>query len=210
MVDHDEPKYQIPSPYGLTDAIISTAERYSGCFLRHSTILAQSTDDVLQIIYGNEISIVEQPISVGHCISADSRMSKGFADFLSHKILGLQSTCRKAELFMRQVFPLWDSTGRRSIYNLKAKERFSDKPSLSTLSKTLESIKAHAKEHSVSTNAIPKIGCGLGQMKRQEDMKLLQVVFVYAAVQIVVHTLDENGVHAMSSEGDAGYYADDE
>ena len=41
-------------------------------------------------------------------------------------------------------------------------------------------------------------------------MKLLQDIFAYADVQFVVYTLEENGVHALSSEGDADFSADDE
>ena len=121
VVDRDEPKYQIRSPYELTNAIISTDERYNDCFLLHSTVPAQNSDDFLQIVYGTEDSILQQPNSIGHCISADARMSKGFADFLSHRIPGLRSTCRKAKLFMGQVFPFWDATGKRYIYNLVTK-----------------------------------------------------------------------------------------
>ena len=33
VVDRDEPKYQIRSPYELTNAIFSTDERYNDCFL---------------------------------------------------------------------------------------------------------------------------------------------------------------------------------
>ena len=41
-------------------------------------------------------------------------------------------------------------------------------------------------------------------------MKLLRDVFAYADVQLVVYTLEENGVYALSAEGDAEFYADDE
>ena len=82
VVDRDEPKYQIRSSYELTNAIISTDERYNDCFLLHSTVSAQSSDEFLKIIYGKAESILQQPNSIGHCISADARMSKGFADFL--------------------------------------------------------------------------------------------------------------------------------
>ena len=105
VVDQDESQYQIRSPYELTNAIVSTDERYNDCFLLHSTVPAQSSDEFLQIIYGTEESILQQPNSIGHCISADARMSKGFANFLSHRIPGLRSTCRKAKLFTGQVFP---------------------------------------------------------------------------------------------------------
>ena len=54
VVDRDEPKYQIRSPYELTNAIISTDERYNDCFLLHSTVPAQSSDDFLQITRSEE------------------------------------------------------------------------------------------------------------------------------------------------------------
>ena len=135
---------------------------------------------------------------------------KGFADFLSHRIPGLRSTCRKAKLFIRQVNPFWDSTGKCYIYNLVTKEKFCDKPNLSTLSKTLEAMKIHATMNGISTIAIPKLGCGLDQMNWQEVVKLLRDIFAYADVKLVVYTLEENGVHALSAEGDAEFYADDE
>ena len=95
-------------------------------------------------------------------------MSKGFADFLSHRLPALRSTCGKAKFFMGQVFPFWDSTGKRYIYNLVTKERFCDNSDLSTVSKTFEAMKNHASTNGVSTIAIPQLGCGLDQMKWQE------------------------------------------
>ena len=52
VVDQDEPKYQIRSPYELTTAIISTDEQNNDFFLLHSTVPAQSSDEFLQINYG--------------------------------------------------------------------------------------------------------------------------------------------------------------
>ena len=101
-------------------------------------------------------------------------------------------------------------TGKRYIYNLVTKEWFCDKPNLSTLSETLEAMKIHASTIGFSTIAIPKLGCGLDQMKWQEVVELLRDVFAYADVQTVVYTLEENGVYALSAEGDADLYADDE
>ena len=185
-------------------------DRYNDCFLLHSTIPSQSGDEFLQIVYGNENSIIQQPISIGHCISADAKMSKGFADFLSHKLPGLRPTCKKAKLFVGQVFPFWDSTSRRYIYNLVTKQRFFDKPDLSTLLTTLEAMKFHAAMHGVTTIAIPKKGCGLDQMNWQKVVKLLRDVFAYSDIHVVVYTLESHGVHTMSSEGDPKFYAEDE
>ena len=187
MVDRDEPQYQIRSPNELTNDVISTDERYIDCFLFHSTVPAQSSDNFLQIIYGTEASIIHKPNSIGHCISADARMSKGLADFLSRRIPSLRSTNRKAKLFMGQVYQFWDSTGKRYFYNLVTTKRFCDKPNLSTLSKTLEATKIHASTNGVSTIAIHKHGCGLDLMNWQEVVKLLRDIFAYADVQLVVY-----------------------
>ena len=70
-------------------------------------------------------------------------------------------------------------------------------------------MKIHASTNGVSTIAINELGCGLDQMNWQEVVELLRDIFAYADVQIVVYTLEENGVRALSTEGDAEFYADD-
>ena len=100
---------------------------------------------------------------------------------------------------------LWDSTGKRYIHNLVTKEINPDKPNLSTLSKTIEARRIHASTSGVSTIAIPKLGCGLDQMILQEVVKLLRDIFAFSDVQIVLYTLEEHGVHALSGKGDAEF-----
>ena len=111
--DENEPRYQIRDPYELTSAILSTKERYNDCFLLYSTILSQLPGEFLQIVYGNKNSILQQPNSIGHCISVDAQMSKGFAQFLSERAPRLRRTCRRANLLKDQVFPFWDSSSRQ-------------------------------------------------------------------------------------------------
>ena len=207
--DKDEPRYQIRDPYELTNAILLTNEQYNDCFLLHSFIPSQLPDEFLQIVYGNENSILQQPNSIGHCISADAQMSKGFAQFLSGRVPRLRRTCGRANLFKDQVFPFWDSSSRRYIFNLVTKEKYSDKPDLQTLATTLQSMQSHSTMHGVSTIAIPKIGCGLDQMNWQDVVKLLRDIFAYSDVQIVVYSLDEHAIDAMSAKGDPEFYAED-
>ena len=87
------------------------------------------------------------------------------------------------------------------------KEKYSDRPDLQTLATTLQKLQAHAKKHGVSTIAIPKIGCGLDQMNWQDVVKLLRNIFASSDIQIVVYSLDEHAIHAMSAEGDPEFYA---
>ena len=71
-------------------------------------------------------------------------------------------------------------------------------------------MKIHASMSSVSSIAIPKLGWALDQMNWQDVVKLLRDNFACADVQLVVYTLEENGVHALSAERDAKFCADDE
>ena len=210
VLDEDEPKYQIRDPFELTNAILTTNGQYNDCFVLHSTIPSQLSDEFLQIVYGNENSILEQPNSIGHCISADAQMSKGFAQFLSERVPRLSRTCRRAHLLKDQVFPFWDSSSRRYIYNFVTKEKYSDKLDLKTLATTLQNMQAHATMHGVSTIAIPKIGCGIDHMNWQDVVKLLRNIFAYSAIRIVVYSIDEHAIHAMSAEGDPEFHAKDE
>ena len=90
------------------------------------------------------------------------------------------------------------------------KEKYSDKPDLQTLATTLQNMQAHATLHGVSTIAIPKIGCGLDQMNWQDLVKLLRDIFAYSEIQIVVYSLDEHAIDAMSAEGDPKFCVEDE
>ena len=71
-------------------------------------------------------------------------------------------------------------------------------------------MKSHARLYGVFTIAILKTGCGLDHMNWQEVVKLLRDISAYSKIRIVVYTLEENGVHALSSEGDPDFYAEDE
>ena len=208
--DKDEPQYQVRDPYELTNAILSTNEQYNDCFLLNSTIPSQLPDEILQIVYGNENLVLEQPNTIWHCISADAQMSKGFAQFLSERVPRLRRTCTRANLLKDQVFPFWDASSRRYIYNFVTKEKYSDKPDLQTLAITLQNMQAHATMHGVVSIAVPKIGCGLHQMNWQDVVKLLRDIFAYSDIQIVVYSLDEQAIHAMSAEGVSELYAEEE
>ena len=162
--DTDKPKYQVLDPYELTNAFLSTNEQFNDRFLLHSTIPSQSRDEFLQIVYENKNSILDQPNSIGQCISAEAQMSKGFAQSSSERVPRLSRTCRRANFFTDQVFPFWDSSSRRYIYNVVTKENFLDKLDLQTLATTLQNMQAHATIHGISTIVIQKIGCGLDQM----------------------------------------------
>ena len=47
-------------------------------------------------------------------------------------------------------------------------------------------------------------------MNRQDVVKLRRAIFAYSDAQIVVYSLDEHAIHAMSAERDPEFYAEDE
>ena len=71
-------------------------------------------------------------------------------------------------------------------------------------------MSVHACTKGVSTIAIPKFGSGLDQVKKRKVVNLLRYIFAYPDAKTVVYILEENGFHAMSTESDAEYSADDE
>ena len=62
MSDNDETKYQVRDHFEPTNAILLTNEQYNDCFLIHSTIPSPSSEEFLQIVYGNENLIVRRRI----------------------------------------------------------------------------------------------------------------------------------------------------
>ena len=90
------------------------------------------------------------------------------------------------------------------------KEKYSDRPDLQTLARTLQKMQAHATRHGISPIVISIIGYGLDQMNWQDVVKLLRDIVAYSDIQIVVYSLDEHAMHAMSAEGDPDFYAEDE
>ena len=71
-------------------------------------------------------------------------------------------------------------------------------------------MQAHATMHGVSAIVKSKIGCGLDQMNWRDVVKLLRDILALSDIQIVIYSLDEHAVHAMSTEGDLDIYAEDE
>ena len=100
-------------------------------------------------------------------------MSKGFAQFPSKRVPRLKRVCRRANLLKDQAFAYWDPSPKRFKYNLVTKEKYTDKPNLSTLATTLHNMQAQATMHKVSAIVTPKIGYGLNQINWQNVIKLL-------------------------------------
>ena len=149
MVDRDEPKQQIRSPYDFTNTIISTDERYNDCFPYIQQFQPRAVTNFYKSSMELKIQSIIDPFQWDIAFLLTLEWVKVLRTSFSQRTPSLRSNCRKAKFHMGQVYPLWDSTGKRYIYNLATKERFCEKPDLSTLYETLEAMKIHE-----STNGV--------------------------------------------------------
>jgi len=81
--------------------------------------------------------------------------------------------------------------GKRYIYNLVTKEKYSDKPSYESLRKSLEEMKVHCLAHGVESISMPRIGCGLDSLSWPAVRTLIKNVFQLETVRITVYQLGE-------------------
>jgi O-acetyl-ADP-ribose deacetylase (regulator of RNase III) len=130
-------------------------------------------------------------VSLAHCISKDCRLGKGIAKIFRDKF-GRIDELKKSGTDIGGVATLMD--GKRFIYNLVTKAKYSDKPTYESLRQSLESMRSHAIKNGVAEIAVPKIGCGLDGLQWNAVRTLVKNVFLKDKISITVYTLDDNPV----------------
>ena len=138
--------------------------------------------DGIRITIRNDDTIFENQTAIAHCISADAKMSKGFAETISNRINGLQDYCYKSKVFVGSVIPFWDNNAKRFIYNLVTKNKFFEKPTRTSL----ENMRGHALLNNVHIITMPKIGCGLDKLSWNKILKILKDTFTDSGVLIQI------------------------
>ena len=124
--------------------------------------------------------------SLCHCISRDYRLGKGIAKLFREKF-GRIEELKKSEANIGGIAVLAD--GRRFIYNLVTKEKYSDKPTYESVRKSLEAMKAHALSHNVASISMPLIGCGLDGLSWPAVRTLIKNVFQLEKMKITIYYL---------------------
>ena len=81
--------------------------------------------DKLQVLNGNDETIFQANTAIAHCISADAKISKGFAETFCRRVNGLQEYCRKTKAIVGSFLAYWDLESNNFIYNLVTKSNFS-------------------------------------------------------------------------------------
>ena len=97
---------------------------------------------------------VGKDVSLAHCISEDCRLGKGVAKIFRERF-GRVDEIQKMGKGVGEVAAV--RHGSRYVYNLVTKPKYSDKPTYESLRKSLEAMRAHAKDNSVKEIAMPKV-----------------------------------------------------
>ena len=75
----------------MVNSILTENDQYNECFLLHSTVPCEyDLQDKIQILNGNDETIFQANTAIAHCVSADAKMSKGFAETICCRVNGLQ------------------------------------------------------------------------------------------------------------------------
>ena len=77
----------------------------------------------------------------------------------------------------------------RYVYYLVTKKKYNSKPTYNTLKRSLYKMKAHAEAQGVTTISMPKIGCGLDNLKWKFVFPLIKQVFANTDININIFYL---------------------
>lgn len=138
-------------------------------------------------------NLLNQKNIIAQCISFDCVMGAGIAKLICEKYPGMRKTLKAFIRVNELSWPtaiLYESK-EGSVINLITKERYFMKPTYETLEKALLVMKEVCIENSISTVAIPKLGCGLDKLTWEKVEKLLHSVFDNMDITFRVITLKD-------------------
>ncbi|XP_014677685.1 PREDICTED: O-acetyl-ADP-ribose deacetylase 1-like isoform X2 [Priapulus caudatus] len=121
--------------------------------------------------------------SLAHCISEDCACSRGIALEFKNRFAGI-SELRKQGKEVGDIAVVKD--GNRYLYNMVTKKKFCDKPTIEDLEKCLVQLRNCCRQDGVTNLAMPKIGCGLDELKWFNVRLMIQNVFEQESIKITI------------------------
>lgn len=144
----------------------------------NNTLIIETSQDLFE---------VPKEYSLAHCVSRDFKMSAGIALQFRDKFNNVKDLISQ-EKQLYEIAKLKQND--RLIYYLITKENYYDKPSYESLYRTLINLSKEIEKDKITKLAIPKLGCGLDRLKWSEVKKMLNHIFTYSNVEILVCTND--------------------
>lgn len=124
--------------------------------------------------------------ALAHCIGEDCNMDAGIAGLFKRKygcVEELQN--QKKEVGSFAVL----QKDQRHVYYLITKKLASDKPMYDDLQNSLKAMKDHCVDNGILRISMPKIGCGLDDLKWDKVSAIIQEAFKSTNIIITVYSL---------------------
>ncbi|KAK3912018.1 ADP-ribose glycohydrolase OARD1 [Frankliniella fusca] len=126
--------------------------------------------------------------SLAHCVSSDLKMGAGIAVLFRRKF-GRVEYLKNQEKSVGEVAYLRD--GPRFIFYLITKQWFYDKPTLTTLLRSLLEMRDLCDRFGVRKLAMPRIGCGLDGLQWPIVYEMITEVFSHRGMEVTIYTLPD-------------------
>lgn len=134
-------------------------------------------------VYG-DLFKVQSDVSLAHCVSADMKMNKGIASIFKKTFLHIDELLK----YKPQIGKCYYLNDRkRKIFYLITKQNYYDKPNYSILEESLRHLKRLCHHLDIQKLAMPKIGCGLDQLKWEIVERIIDEVFDQSSVSLTVN-----------------------
>lgn len=127
-------------------------------------------------------------VNIAHCISADFRLSKGFA-------LNLVSKFPEIKFFRGSRFGqniIVTEVREKKIINLITKAKYYLKPTYLSLERSLRSLREYLTINNEKEIHCPKLGCGLDGLNWTVVFSILHKVFLNSGIIIFIHTISRS------------------
>ena len=146
-----------------------------------------------QEVIGN---VFDSKDSIAHCVSADLKMSAGVARHFKRKFPTNYPSNRDHSY--TPLWPQWLPETSRYLYHLVTKQKNFNNKTFSTLRASLDRMRTHAENNSISRISMPSIGTRLDQLDWGKVKLLIQETFRTSPVQVVVYILPDPEIHHSS------------
>ena len=130
---------------------------------------------------------VPMSYALAHCVAQDLRMSRGIAVVFKAKF-GRIEDLRIQDPSVTDVLQIEDGVSwrKRSIFYLVTKQGSHEKPTYRSIWNTLVKLRDVMLSQNVRRLAIPKIGCGLDGLDWKTVRSMLEVIFRFTGIEIMV------------------------
>lgn len=139
-----------------------------------------------------DLFTVPEDYALVHCISADFALGAGIALQFQKRYntrIELRQRCPNYKFHGGDCLGTGDRT-TRAVFNLVTKDHYWDKPTYKDLEDALYELLEMLPLTDYKKLAMPKIGCGLDGLKWEEVNRIIQSVFEWSDVEILICSLE--------------------